>query len=140
MSIEKIRAYFQADKYLTLTGVSIDVAEQDYAVCSLEIADKHLNAGGKVQGGAIYTLADSAFGVAANFGHLDRGDRKITVSQSAGISYFRPPKCKRLIATAKKLSAGRRVSVYNVELEDELGTKVAIMTINGYTVDLAVSG
>ncbi|MDR2611156.1 MAG: PaaI family thioesterase [Clostridiales Family XIII bacterium] len=134
--IDKVRAFFRDDRYLTMTGITIDKIGEDAAVLSFEIADLHYNAGGVVQGGATYTLADSAFAVASNVGHLSRGEKKITVSQSASISYLKPPKGTRLIARAEKVSGGNRISVYHIEVADELGTKVALMTGNAYTVEL----
>jgi acyl-CoA thioesterase len=134
--IEKIRGFFTGDRYLMLTGIRIDEASEGAAVLSFEIADMHYNAGGVVQGGATYTLADSAFAVASNAAHIARGEKKITVNQSASISYLKPAKGKRLIARASKISGGNRISVYSIEVTDELGTKVARMTGNAYTVDL----
>jgi acyl-CoA thioesterase len=136
VDIEKIREAFSQDGYLTATGVFIDEADEDYAVCSLDIADMHLNIADVVQGGATYTLADSAFAVASNAGFIDRGENRITVNQSASISYFRPPKGKKLIAAAKKISGGKKMSVYSMEVSDDLGVAVALMIGNGYTVDL----
>jgi acyl-CoA thioesterase len=107
-------------------------------VCTVGVdPDKHFNKGGVVQGGVTYTLADSAFAVASNYGHLDRGeiDKFITVSQSANITYFAPPKGGTLICKAEAVSRGRVSSVYEMRVEDELGTKVALMIGNGYTVD-----
>jgi acyl-CoA thioesterase len=136
IEIEKVREFFKDDHYLMMTGVTIDEIGEDAAVVSFVIADIHYNAAGAVQGGASYTLADSAFAVACNLGHMARGEKKVTVSQSASISYLRPAKGKRLIATAEKISGGTRMSVYNVDVTDEIGTKVAHMTGNAYTIDL----
>jgi acyl-CoA thioesterase len=136
MSFEKTKAFFTRDRYLTMTGVRIDEVGEDRAVCSFDITDMHLNGADAVQGGATYTLADSAFAVASNAGFIERGESKITVNQSASISYFRPPKGRRLIALAKKVSGGRQISVYRMEVSDELGTDVALMVGNGYTIDL----
>jgi acyl-CoA thioesterase len=136
IDIEEVRAFFKDDRYLMLTGITIDEVDVDAAVLSFEVVDIHFNAGGVVQGGATYTLADSAFAVASNVGHLARKEKKITVNQSASISYLRPAKGKRLIATAKKISGGNRISVYNIDVTDELGTNVAHMTGNAYTVSL----
>jgi acyl-CoA thioesterase len=139
MDIKDVREFFSGDRYLMLTGVAIDEAGDGRAVCSVDIApEKHFNKGGVVQGGVTYTLADSAFAVAANYGHLDRGEieRFITVSQSANITYFKPPKGSRLICTAEAISRGRVSSVYRMEVNDDLGTEVALMIGNGYTVSL----
>ena len=136
MDIEKIRQFFRSDRYLMMTGVQIDAADEGYAACSMDIAEMHMNAGGAVQGGAIYTLADSAFAVACNAGFIDNGARKITVNQSASIHYFRPPKGRKLLATARRISGGHRTSVYEMKVKDDLGTDVCLMIGNGYTVEL----
>ncbi|MDR1496133.1 MAG: PaaI family thioesterase [Clostridiales Family XIII bacterium] len=139
MDVSDVRDFFRGDKYLMLTGVEIVEAGEGRAVCAIDISpEKHFNKGGVVQGGVTYTLADSAFAVASNCGHLlrDETDRFITVSQSANINYFAPPKGKRLICTAEEMTRGRVSSVYEMKVEDELGTKVALMIGNGYTIHL----
>jgi acyl-CoA thioesterase len=139
MKIDDVRKFFEGDKYLTMTGVVIDVAEDGRSVCTVDIVpENHFNKGGVVQGGVTYTLADCAFAVASNYKFLDRGetDKFITVSQSANITYFSPPKGKQLICTAEAITRGRVASVYRMEVKDELDTKVALMIGNGYTIDL----
>jgi acyl-CoA thioesterase len=136
MDIEKIRAYFARDRFLTAAGITIDEAGDGYGVCSMEIRDLHLNASDVVQGGATFTLSDSAFAVACNAADIDAGENRITVGQAANINYFKPGRGKRLIAVAKRVSGGRKTSVYQIEITDEVGTKVAMMIGNAYTVDL----
>ncbi|MDR0827762.1 MAG: PaaI family thioesterase [Desulfovibrio sp.] len=131
--LEKIRAYFAADRYAAVSGIVIDFAREDCVQCSMEIGDLHKNAGREVQGGAIFTLADFAFGVHSNFARVSgRGDGRI-VGQSCSISYFRQPKGKRLIVRSALLSGGRNVSVYRMSVSDELGNPVAEMVGNGFT-------
>ena len=60
--------FFKNDKFAASTGVEILSVETGRAVCALEISQGHVNSDGFVQGGAIFTLADSAFAVAANLG------------------------------------------------------------------------
>jgi acyl-CoA thioesterase len=135
--LEAIRNFFKNDKYLDFTGVVIDEADDDYALCSLEIDAMHKNATGAVQGGTIFTLADSAFAVASNAKFVLNGEisGKAVVSQSANITYYRQPKGMRLIAEAKKISGGRVISVYEMKVTDEVGTKVALMIGNGYQIE-----
>jgi acyl-CoA thioesterase len=138
MDISGIRDYFNGDRYLVMTGVTIEEAGDGRAVCAVDIApEKHFNKIDIVQGGVTYTLADSAFAVAANYRFLDRGetDRFITVSQSANITYLAPPKGKSLICEAEAITRGRVSSVYKMEVKDELGTEVALITVNGYTLE-----
>ena len=64
---EKAREMFSSDIYaVETTGVRIEEARPDYCRCSLKIDGHHFNVNGNVMGGAIFTLADYAFGVAAN--------------------------------------------------------------------------
>lgn len=136
MDINKAREFFNNDRYLKFSKVIIEEAGIDSATCSFMIEDMHLNAADVVQGGATYTLADSAFAVATNTGHLERGENKVSVNQSASISYFKPPKGKKLIAKARKISGGNKISVFSIDVTDEIGTHVALMIGNAYTIDL----
>lgn len=136
MDINEIKQFFQNDQYLVLTGVQIDEADKDWCRCSLKIEPKHMNATGAVQGGAIYTLADSAFAVACNARHLLEEDGKVTVSQSASISYISAGKAGSVLyAEAKKIGGGKRTSVYSIAVSDETGRVIANMTGNGFTIE-----
>ncbi|MDR3072695.1 MAG: PaaI family thioesterase [Clostridiales Family XIII bacterium] len=136
MNIEKIREHFVKDHYLTATGVQIDEVGEDYAVLSMDISEMHLNATGAVQGGAIFTLTDSAFAVVCNAGFVESGEwqHKATVAQSCNINFYRQPKGKRLIVRAECKQKGRVIGVYHHTVTDELGTQVALMVGNAYTV------
>ena len=80
-------------------------------------------------GGAIFTLADIAFAVAAN-GYSERK----TISQHASITFLAPAKGGRLIAEASCLRVGRTTALYRVDVRDELDTYVAHATVNGYVI------
>jgi acyl-CoA thioesterase len=135
ISIEEVRNVFADDRYLTATGVVIDEADFEYCVCSLVAAGDHMNAGGAVQGGAIYTLADSAFAVASNYRHLSENDGFITVSQSASISYLTAGvNGETMTATARKVGGGKRTPVFRIDVHGSDGRIIATMTGNGYTV------
>jgi len=134
MNIDQIKEFFDRDEFAKMTGVVIEEAEEDGAVCTLALRGKHLNAGGIVQGGAVFTLADFAFAVASNLCDLKAGNQAITVNQSSNILFFQPAKGNKLIAKAKCLRNGHRLSVYRVSVTDDLGTNVAEMTANAYRV------
>jgi acyl-CoA thioesterase len=134
IDIEKIRAFFSADRFAANAGIGIDSVREDEVVCSMEIRDMHLNAGNLVQGGAIFTLSDFAFAVHSNLHKLCGADVGITVGQSCGISYLKSPKGCRLIAASTCISKGRTMSVYRVTVEDDLGNRVSEMLGNGFTV------
>lgn len=128
--LKQAREFFADDKYATeTTGIVIEQAEPQKAVCTLDIQPKHLNAMGIVMGGAIFTLADFTMGVAANVGQPQ------SVSMTADIIYTSVAKGKKLIATAQCEKNGRRVVTYTVHVEDELGTKVALMTCTAFRTE-----
>jgi len=133
IDIERIRTFFQKDRFATNAGIVIDSVTLEEVQCSMPITEEHLNAGGMVQGGAIFTLADLAFAVHSNL-RLFLGEKTgITVGQSNSISFLATPKGKRLIARSVCLSSGRNVSVYRVEIRDDLGNFIAEMCGNGFT-------
>jgi acyl-CoA thioesterase len=133
IDLEKIRAFFSADRYAAQAGIVIDAVTEDAVQCSMTITPECLNAGGSVQGGAIFTLADLAFAVHSNLPLLCGAKVGITVGQSNSISYLTSAKGKRLIARSTCLSRGRSVSVFRVEIFDDLGNFVAEMRGNGFT-------
>ena len=129
-TIEELRARFQADRFaVALTGAEIREAEAGRALCSLVLRPDHLNANGAPMGGAVFTLADFAFAVAAN-GFAE----KIPVSQHVSMTFLSPSKGRELLAEARCLKAGRTTCLYQVDVRDELGTYVAHATVNGFTV------
>ena len=71
---------------------------------------------------AIFTLAALALAVACNIGENP------TMSVSSTIEYLSVAKGTRLIATADADKSGRSLGFYTVNVEDDLGIKVARMT------------
>lgn len=123
----KEREIFANDLYATKTsGIVIDKAEIGRSLCSMQISDRHLNAAGYVMGGAIFTLADFAFGVAANTG------KSITVTLSSNIQFISAAKCNTLYAEAKCVKEGRSVVFYDVNITDDNGKTVATASCSGF--------
>jgi acyl-CoA thioesterase len=139
IDLEKIRAFFTRDRFAANAGIVIDSVTEDEVRCSMPITPEHRNAGGGVQGGAIFTLADLAFAVHSNL-RLFAGEKVgITVGQSNSISYLAAAKGKKLIARSTCLSRGRNVSVFRVEVRDESGNFVADMRGNGFTKESSIN-
>lgn len=126
-TVEEIRDFFEKDRYVKANGVVIDLANSEYAICSIDVNENHLNAGDCVQGGMVYTLADFAFAVLANTIH------PVTVTQSASISYIAPAyNCKKLFAKAREIARVKHNCVVEVTVYDENEKTVAVMTANGF--------
>jgi len=68
------------------------------------------NAHGTIHGGAIFAIADHAFGVAANMEGIDQ------IAISANIRYFSVPVGDSLEAVARRVSEGEKTSVYAVDV------------------------
>ena len=99
MKRDEIEAFFSQDAYAKACGITIDEVEEGKAVCSFTIAPQHLNGRGTVQGGAIFTLADFAFAVAAHA----KGDMAVSLENQ--IAYMHASRGKKLVATAYEVSA-----------------------------------
>ena len=127
MNLAQLRALFSTD-YLAmdLCGIVIDEVTPTGARCSMPITQKHLNSNGTVQGGAIFTLCDTTFSVAAN-----AGDR-LTVSRSADITYIKPGRGACLYAEAEQIDRGGTTCLYHVSVYDQYHTLIAVMTGNGH--------
>ncbi len=118
---------FSKDNYaISTTGVKIDYADVNYAKCSLEVNDRHSNIYGFVMGGAIFTLADCTFGVAANV------DASSTVTLSSTINYLSPTKGPKLFAEAKCIKSGHNVCFYEVTVTDSSEKIIATLVVNGF--------
>ena len=124
--LEKAIEFFSGDLYATkTTGIVIDDVKEHYAKCSLEIHEGVQNAYGGVMGGAIFTLADYTFAVSSNF------NAPQTVSTSSQINFIGMAKGKKLIAESTLIKNGKTTCLYTINITDELGTKVAFVTVNG---------
>lgn len=118
---------FLGDRYaVKLTGIKIEAVDELYAKCRLDIEDKHFNNIGTVMGGAIFTLADYAFGVAANTPVSD------CVSLSSSINFTRATTGPVLYAEARCEKNGRTVCFFTVDITDGEGRLIAQAQFNGF--------
>lgn len=124
--LEEAREFFAKDKYATdATGIEIEEIGENYARCRLKLTDIHKNAVGHVMGGVMFTLADFVFAVSTNF------EGPMTVSTVAQISYLNSPKGDVLFGESKLIKDGKRVCFYEVNITDNLGTAVAVISFTG---------
>lgn len=129
-TLDEIREAFARDNFTVRTlGCEIREAEPGRSLCAMPLKPMHLNLAGLPHGGAVFSLGDLAFSVAAN-----AFAERVTLSLQHDITYFKPARGQVLLAEARCLKPGRSVSYYEVAITDELGTNVARMSVNGYTV------
>lgn len=125
--LERVREFFCGDVFATsATGIVIEEIGDRWAKCTLKLDTRHKNAANQVMGGVIFTLADFTFAVATN-----RGKEAVTVTTSSNISFVGTVKGDMLIAETRLLKDGRRSCFYEIEVKDELGNLVAVVSTVG---------
>ncbi|MEG0570452.1 MAG: PaaI family thioesterase [Oscillospiraceae bacterium] len=118
---------FSGDIYATqTTGIKIDEVSLTTCKCSFKIEKQHLNAANSVMGGAIFTLADFTFAVAANV------DSPLTVSLSSQINFVGVARGEVLLSSARCIKSGKTTCVYEIIITDELENLVAYVTTTGF--------
>ena len=128
--LEKAREFFGGDLYATsATGIVIVEVGDHFARCSLQIERKHQNAYGGVMGGVICTLADFTFAICSNF------NQPHTVSLNCNITFLGMAKGKKLLSASRQIKDGRSTCTYEIDITDELGTKVALATFTGMKLE-----
>ena len=125
-TIDEARAYFSGDRFATENGMTLEERDESHAVTSLALGARHRNALGGVMGGAIFTLADSAFAALTN----DR--ERVAVAQQVSVNFLAAAKGDRLIATARYKKDGRASCVVNVDVVDDTGREIAQFVGTGF--------
>lgn len=127
--IESIRERFAGDIFATqTTGIVIEEVGHEYARCSLATRAEHMNAGGVVMGGAIFTLADFTFAVAANQEAMD------TQSLTCSATFLSAARGGKLTAEARCVRSGRSTCHYIVSVTDESERPIASVAITGFRI------
>jgi acyl-CoA thioesterase len=118
-----LEAYFKKDNYAALADIKLVEFSAGRARAMLEINEHHLNSFGTVHGGAIFTLADFAFAVAAH------SHGTVSVAINSCISFFKAVSQGILYAEAKEVSFHPKLASYIVEITD--GENELIATFQG---------
>jgi 4,5-DOPA dioxygenase extradiol len=120
MNYSDLADFFKNDRYAALTGIEIIEAKEGYCRAQLKISEKHLNAVGVVQGGAIFTLADYAFAVASN----SRGQLALAIN--VNITFLKGVSGGILYATATEFDDPRKLGAYDVIVTNEKNEIIAM--------------
>ena len=126
MELKALQEMYKKDRFATNAGCKIVEATSDKVVCEMPISDGLLNALGTVMGGAIFTLADFTFAVASNLSGV------ASVAIESNIRFYSATKGTKLVATCTTDKEGRSLGYYTVEINDDLGKKIAGYTAIAY--------
>lgn len=126
MDTQTLKDFFLHDEFARQNGIEIVDIREGYARTQVRIAPRHLNAGGSVQGGVLFTLADLAFAAATN------SHGTLTVTTAANITFVRGAKAGMVTAEAHEVVNHRHLPFCEVRVTDETGILLAIFTASGY--------
>jgi acyl-CoA thioesterase len=118
--MEKIKEFFKKDKFAEYVGIELLEVKEGWAKSKMEITKDHLNGIGTVHGGAIFTLADFTFAVAAN------SYKTVTVAINANISFMKAASSGTLFAEAEEISTNPKLGTYTITITDDNGELIAI--------------
>jgi LAO/AO transport system ATPase/phenylacetic acid degradation protein PaaD len=107
----RLAALAARDGLCASLGISVVAGGPGRSTVAMTVAAQHLNFNGGCHGGAIFALADSAFGLASNsHGPLASGiDAHITYQAAVGAG-------DTLVARATEVHRSRRIAVYRVDV------------------------
>ncbi len=121
-SLEAVAEWIRADEFARRMGIELIELRPGYSCMAMTLTADMLNFHGTPHGGAIFSLADSAFGAACN----SRG--RAAVALSVDIHYLSVASVgSRLIAEAVEESLSQRTGLYRITVKVEGGDLVASM-------------
>jgi acyl-CoA thioesterase len=112
--------FFQLDTYARDSGIELLEASPGKARVKMEVTRNHLNSHQTAHGGAIFTLADTAFAVASNSHGVP------AAAINAHISFMKSISSGTLFAEAEEFSLNPRLATYTVRVTDQDGNRIAI--------------
>jgi acyl-CoA thioesterase len=119
MDLEAIKRCFKKDRYAERSDVELLTAAPGHATAKMTLHPHHLNGLDTVHGGAIFTLADFTFAVAAN------SHGRVAVAINASITFMKAAQSGTLWAEAREVSKNFKIGSYVVEVKDDQGELVA---------------
>jgi acyl-CoA thioesterase len=120
MESQAIADFFGLDQFARENGMRVVEVRPGFARTEMTVEPRHLNALGIVQGGALFALADFAFGAASNSHGV------AAVACQADITCFKAVTSGTVTAVAEEISRSRKLSTCVVRLTDEQGVLIAL--------------
>ena len=122
-------AMFARDTAVHALGVHLVRVAPGHAEVAMTVRADMLNGHAICHGGFIFTLADSAFAYACNSYNLN------TVASGCTIDFLAPAReGDVLIAVAQERSVSGRTGVYDIEVRNEHGDKIALFRGKSYRI------
>ncbi len=124
---ELTRRHFNThDTFAVHLGIEMTVVRPGYAEAVMPLDAAHKNGVGLAHGGAIFALADVAFGGASN------STGEVALGIVSSINYMAPGKVGPLRAEAQELQRSKKVGHYEVRIFDGNGRLLAVCRATAY--------
>lgn len=120
-SLKDIKEKFTADVFPRSLGIELLEVRPGYARVRMTLKENMVNFHNIGHGGAIFTLADTALGLAAN------SHGEMAVALTVNINYLSPAQPgSQLTAIAEEESLTKRTGVYCINVSADTGEKIAL--------------
>jgi phenylacetic acid degradation protein PaaD len=127
---ERVKRLAARDPFVTLLGAECVAAEPGTAVVRMTIGEQHMNFNGTCHGGVLFSLADTAFGLASN------SHGRLAAAVDAHIGFTAPARVgETLTASARELNRSNRIGTYRVDVRRDDDGLVAAFTGTVYITD-----
>lgn len=124
--------FSREDHFAHHCGIELLEAKPGRARAKMPIQDFHLNGAKTVHGGAIFSLADFTFAVAAN------SSGRLALAINATTQFIKSARDGELYAEAEEISVNRRLGNYQVKITDEQQNLIAMFQGTAYRKDEAL--
>jgi acyl-CoA thioesterase len=126
-TLKSLAEKFREEPFAKLFG--IDLVELDFgrALVKMEVKDEMINLFKMAHGGAVFSLMDAAFELAANsYG-------TVAVALSMSVNYISPALAgKTIYAEAREVSRSSRISTYDLVVKSSEGELIAACQAMAY--------
>ncbi|MHC1788740.1 PaaI family thioesterase [Solidesulfovibrio sp.] len=122
--------FLDRDAFAKSLGIRLIEARPGYAKAAMDITQNHRNGAGIAHGGAIFSLADLAFAVAAN------SHGKLSLAVAASIAFVKAGLGATLFAEAREISLGAKMATYAVTIANDAGDVIASFQGTVYRKDV----
>ena len=121
--------FSERDGFMRALRAELVEIDRGSAAVRMDVRKESLNFNGTCHGGAIFALADCAFGVASNsYGTLAAGiDVHITYNAAARLG-------DTLTATAREVSRSRKIAVYKIDVKGNEAGHISSFTGTVYII------
>ena len=124
-----LKEKMQLNAFSVKNGMELESAEPDRAVISLKVTPECCNPMGSIHGGALYTMADNAAGMAIFT------DGRVYVTINGSLNYMHNVSSGIVRATGTVLHRGRTTAFAHVDINSEDGRLLATGEFSFYNTD-----